>query len=142
MFRKGDGMYIAISYGAYLAIGLAATVWVARTLERGGRLFLVDTFQGNAPLADSVNRLLVVGFYLINVGYVTLMLHSSGTLDSARGAIELTCDKLGIVLLVLGAMHFFNVYLFNRMRKRGRGRIDSTGGPRVAGGWGEGKVLE
>jgi hypothetical protein len=142
MFRKGDGMYIAISYGVYLAIGLAATVWVARTLERSGRLFLVDAFQGNAPLADSVNRLLVVGFYLINVGYVTLMLHSSGTLDSTRAAIELTSDKLGVVLLVLGLMHFLNVYLFNRMRKRGRSRSDSTGSPRTAGGWADGKVLE
>jgi hypothetical protein len=142
MFRKGDGMYIAISYGVYLAIALAATVWVARTLERSGRLFLVDAFQGNAPLADSVNRLLVVGFYLINVGYVTLMLHSSGTLDSTRAAIELTSDKLGVVLLVLGLMHFLNVYLFNRMRKRGPSRSDSTGSPRTAGGWADGKVLE
>lgn len=138
-------MYIVISYAAYLAISLAATVWVARTLERNGRVFLVDAFQGNAELADSVNRLLVVGFYLINVGYATLALHTYATLDSTRGAIELICDKIGVVLLVLGLMHFFNLYVFHRLRRRGRSGQPRAG--RAPGAWSPeggplGKVLE
>ena len=59
---------------AYLAISVALTVWVARTLHRNGRVFLVDCFHGNTELADSVNHLLIVGFYLINVGFVSLAL--------------------------------------------------------------------
>jgi len=117
-------MYIATSYAVYLAISLALTVWVARTLERNGRVFLVDAFQGNTELADSVNRLLVVGFYLINAGYVTLALSTSGTLGTARAAMELVSDKIGVVLLVLGCMHFFNLYVFHRMRKRGLERSE------------------
>ena len=112
-------MYIVVCYAAYLALSLAATVWVARTLECNGRIFLVDAFHGNAALADSVNRLLVVGFYLINVGYVALALRTDATLDSTRASIELVCGKIGVVLLVLGLMHFFNLYVFNRLRKRG-----------------------
>jgi hypothetical protein len=138
-------MYIVGSYIAYLAISLSVTVWVARTLHRNGRVFLVDAFRGNAELADSVNHLLVVGFYLINVGYVTLALRTSQALANTREAIELVCDKIGVVLLVLGLMHFFNLYLFNRLRKRGwdgNGRRFSPGG-----GWGPegapiGKVLD
>jgi hypothetical protein len=80
----------------------------------------VDAFHGNTELADSVNHLLVVGFYLINIGYVTLALRTEGNLFSFRSAIELVSDKLGIVLLVLGGMHFFNLYVFSRMRKRSR----------------------
>jgi hypothetical protein len=113
-------MYIEISYLAYLAISLAVTVWVATTLHRNGRVFLVDAFHGNTELADSVNHLLVVGFYLVNVGYVTLALHTSMVLHSIREAIELVSDKIGVVLLVLGLMHFFNLYLFNRLRRRSR----------------------
>src|SRR5580692_3486278 len=101
-------MYIVGCYLAYLAVSLAATVWVARTLHRNGRSFLVDAFHGNADLADSVNHLLVVGFYLINIGYVTLALRTTADVATARGAIELVCDKVGVVLVVLGAMHFFN----------------------------------
>jgi hypothetical protein len=110
-------MYIETSYLIYLAISLGVTVWVARTLHDNGRIFLVDAFHGNTALADSVNRLLVVGFYLINVGYVAESLASNRRVDTLRAAIELVSDKIGMILLVLGAMHFFNLYLFNRFRR-------------------------
>lgn len=113
-------MYIVGCYAAYLLISLAVTVWVARTLHKNGRVFLVDAFQGNAGLADSVNHLLVVGFYLINIGYVTLALRTDANLVTLRSAIELVSDKIGVVLLVLGGMHFFNLYVFSRLRKRSR----------------------
>src|SRR5262245_32212195 len=112
-------MYIVVCYAAYLAISLATTVWVAQTLHRNGRSFLIDAFHGNRELADSVNHLLVVGFYLINVGWVALALRTQAEVGTARSAIELVCDKLGVVLIVLGLMHFFNLYVFNRLRKRG-----------------------
>jgi hypothetical protein len=116
----GANMYIIACYATYLAISLTATVWVARTLHHNGRSFLVDAFHGNRELADSVNHLLVVGFYLINVGYVTLALHTPAEVTTTRSAIELVCDKIGVVLIVLGVMHFFNLYVFNRLRRRGQ----------------------
>jgi hypothetical protein len=112
-------MYIVVCYFAYLAVSLATTIWVAQTLRRNGRTFLVDAFHGNRELADSVNHLLVVGFYLMNIGYVTLALHTAAQVQTARSAIELVCDKLGVVLIVLGVMHFLNLYVFNRLRRRG-----------------------
>jgi len=116
-------MYIVGCYITYLALSLAVTVWVAHTLHKNGRVFLVDTFHGNTELADSVNHLLVVGFYLINVGYVALALRTTDNLQSLRGSIELVSDKIGVVLLVLGGMHFFNLFVFSRMRKRSRANI-------------------
>lgn len=113
-------MFIVYSYFIYLAISLAVTIWVARTLHRRGRVFLVDAFHGQEDLADSVNHLLAVGFYLINVGYVTFTLRTSGTPANLRQAIELVSDKLGVVLLVLGVMHFFNLYVFSRIRTRAK----------------------
>src|SRR5207249_11209153 len=113
-------MYIEGSYFVYLAISLGVTVWVARTLYKNGKVFLVDAFGGNAELAGSVNHLLVVGFYLINVGYVAQALTSDRTVNSLRAAIELVSSKVGTILLVLGVMHFFNLYVFNRLRRRGQ----------------------
>jgi hypothetical protein len=116
-------MYIEGSYLVYLAVSLGVTVWVARTLYKNGRVFLVDAFQGNAELAGSVNHLLVVGFYLINVGYVTQALATDRNVDNLRGAIELVSSKVGTILLVLGVMHFFNIYVFNRLRHRGEPQV-------------------
>jgi hypothetical protein len=112
-------MTIGIStYLIYLALSIALTVWVARTLHKNGRVFLVDVFHGNEALADSVNHLLVVGFYLINFGYVSLALKLGYIVESAEQSIEALSVKVGMVLLVLGGMHFFNLFIFSRMRRR------------------------
>jgi hypothetical protein len=60
-----------------------------------------------------------VGFYLINIGYVTLALKYGAAAANAQQALETLSTKVGLVLLVLGAMHFFNLAVFSRMRKRG-----------------------
>ena len=109
---------VVASYVFYLAISIALTVWVARTLHKNGRVFLVDVFHGNEPLADSVNHLLVVGFYLINLGYVSLALKLGYDVKNAQEGIEALSSKVGMVLVVLGAMHFFNLFIFSRMRRR------------------------
>ncbi len=115
--------WIVITYLAYLAISVCLTVWVARTLHKNGRIFLVDSFLGNEGLADSVNHLLVVGFYLINIGFVTLALRDNTVVADAQGMLELLSTKVGLVLLVLGAMHFFNLLVFTLMRKRGLHKV-------------------
>lgn len=110
--------YIVATYLLYLAISVTITVWVARTLHSNGRVFLVDAFHGNEPLADSINHLLLVGFYLINIGYVSLALRSGDRAADLQELLEVLSTKVGIVMLVLGGMHFFNLYVFSRMRKR------------------------
>ena len=106
------------SYLFYLAASVSLTVWVASALHKNGRIFLVDTFHGNENLADSVNHLLVVGFYLINVGYISLMLKYGDKPTDTQSSLEFVSTKMGLVLLILGAMHFFNLYVFSRMRRR------------------------
>jgi hypothetical protein len=114
--------YAVGSYLSYLVLSIGLTVWVARTLSKNGRVFLVDSFNANAELADSVNHLLVVGFYLINIGYVTLALKYGARPTDMPGLIESLSTKVGLVLIVLGVMHFFNLYVFTKMRRRGQMR--------------------
>jgi len=111
-------MYIVYSYFVYLFISVTLTIWVAHTLHKRGAIFLVDAFHGNAELAASVNHLLVVGFYLINIGFVSLALKTQEVISNTRGAIEMVSDKVGFVMLILGGMHFFNLYVFTRIRNR------------------------
>jgi len=110
--------YTVYSYAAYLPLSVALTIWVARTLHRNGRIFLVDAFHGDEKRADSVNHLLVVGFYLINIGYVTLALKYGDKPDNLQSAIEFLSTKIGLVLVVLGVMHFFNMFNFDKMRQK------------------------
>src|SRR6476469_6658070 len=96
-------------YLAYLAVSVGLTVWVATTLARNGLVFLEDVFA-DARLAKAVNHLLVMGFYLLNLGYVVVAMRVAETIGSASAALETVSTKIGLVLLVLGVLHFANVY--------------------------------
>lgn len=115
-------MGVIFTYVIYMLISVGLTVGVGRALTRSGRVFLTDVFGGNESLADAVNRLLVVGFYLLNLGFVTLTMRTSGDIGSARQSLQLLSVKIGEVLLVLGALHFANLAVFARVRGRTRTR--------------------
>jgi hypothetical protein len=100
---------VEIAYALYLAITFAITIWVARTLHDNGALSLVQCFGHDAELARSTNHLLVVGFYLVNIGFITLTLSLGAEPTSLPEAIRFLSGKVGLAVLVLGGMHFFNM---------------------------------
>lgn len=104
-------------YLCYLALSVGLTAWVARTLYRNGHVFLDDAL-GDERLAKSVNHLLVVGFYLLNLGYATVAIRVANTVTTPATAVEALSVKIGLVLLVLGVVHFANLYVLNRYRRR------------------------
>ncbi|GAA0801637.1 hypothetical protein [Spirilliplanes yamanashiensis] len=108
--------YKVSMYLAYLVISVGLTIWVATTLSRNGLVFLEEVFS-DGKLARAVNHLLVVGFYLLNLGYVTVSMRSADNPVTAAGALETLSFKIGFVLLVLGVLHVFNVLALNRYRK-------------------------
>ena len=110
--------YIVITYSFYLIITIALTIWVARTLFKNGKVFLIDIFHGQKELADSVNNLLLVGFYLINIGYAVYTLQVTGRVTNFQEVIEKLSLKIGLIILILGGMHFFNLYIFFTLRKK------------------------
>jgi hypothetical protein len=111
-------MTMVWTYAAYLVLSLGLTVFVARTLHKNGRIFLVDSFGGNEKMADSVNHLLVVGFYLINIGFVSLALKYGAPAKNLQESVEYLSWKIGIVALVLGGMHFTNLLVFSLLRRK------------------------
>ena len=110
--------YTVITYCIYLPVSILLTVWVARTLFTHGRVFLIEIFRQDLTLADSVNKLLLVGFYLVNIGYAVYTLKIWGSIDSTQGLIETLAQKVGWIILVLGAMHFFNLFVLFNLRRR------------------------
>mgnify|MGYP000689964379 CR=1 FL=1 len=109
-----------VVYAVYTILSAMLTVWVAKTLHKNGRVFLLEAFRGDEERADAVNHLLVVGFYLINFGFILLFLKWGDRPHDVVAGIEYCASKLGFVMLVLGGMHFFNIYNFDKMRKKGR----------------------
>ncbi|HET9955225.1 MAG TPA: hypothetical protein VFQ61_12010 [Polyangiaceae bacterium] len=112
--------FLLLAYFIYAVASFALTVFLARTLFKNGEVFLEDVFPDNSRMAASVNRLLVVGFYLLNLGYAFLTLQSHETVNSALVAFEVLSSKLGQLLVTLGIVHFGNLFILHRMRRRGQ----------------------
>lgn len=100
---------VEASYAFYLLISIGITIWVARTLSKNGEVFLIRCFGHDAALAHSTNHLLVVGFYLVNIGFITLTLSFGNEPQTVPEAIRFLSSKVGLAVLVLGGMHFFNM---------------------------------
>jgi len=109
-----------ITYLLYIIITAAITIWVGHTLHKHGRPFVLDAFKGDEVRADAVNHLLLVGFYLVNFGFVMLFLRAGTPPQNAVDMIEYIATKNGIVLLALGFMHYFNMFNLNRLRRKGK----------------------
>jgi hypothetical protein len=106
------------TYAAYLLLTVPLVLWVGSTLRRNGRVFLLDVFDGDEELATAVNHLLVVGFYLVNLGYVSIALKVGAEVSTTTQAIEALSVKVGAVVLVLGVLHLGNLYVLNKLRRR------------------------
>lgn len=111
-------MGIVVTYVVYLLISVALTVFVGSALSRSGRIFLLDVFGGQVAPAQAASRLVVVGFYLLNLGFVTLTMRMSGEIGGARQVIQVLSVKIGEVLLVLGGLYLANIGFLTRLRRR------------------------
>lgn len=111
----GTNTYAVIASLVYVGVAVGLTVWLAQTLFRSGTAFLHDVFVDKPELADAVNRLLVVGFYMLNLGYALFILRASRSLDGFA-AVQFLVNRLALLLVTLAIVHFVNVSVFWRIR--------------------------
>ncbi|WP_298917878.1 hypothetical protein [uncultured Algimonas sp.] len=106
---------LGITYLIYVVISLSLTVWVGRTLNRNGKVFLNHLYEDAPHLVDAISNMLLVGFYLINIGFVayTLRISGVGPINWAQ-VIEFLAVKIGLIAIVLGVMHFALMFLLQR----------------------------
>jgi hypothetical protein len=127
---------VVLAYAIYLPVVLLLTLYVARTLFRNARVFMLDIFRGKTDIADATNKLFEVGFYLLNMGFALLILRIEGPraewnmdlqqyavptfLTTDQEVVEALAGKIGGFALYLGALLFLNLYLFFRGRRKSR----------------------
>ena len=116
---------IVLTYLIYLPIVLLLTLYVARTLFRNGRVFMLDIFKGKADIADATNRLFEVGFYLLNIGFALRIMQigprwDNDPFDTNQEVVETLAGKVGGFAIYLGVMLFLNLFLFFRGRRKAR----------------------
>lgn len=105
------------AYLTYLSICLGLTVWVAHVLFKNAQVFLDEIFKKKEAFSASVSHLLKIGFYLVNFGLILFLLQVSQTINNYQVLVEVLSIKIGTIILLLGALHFANVYLLFKLRR-------------------------
>jgi hypothetical protein len=109
--------YNFTAYLIYLPVVIILTWYVAHTLFKNSKVFMLDIFHGKAEIAVATNKLFETGFYLLNLGFAFwIMVIVENILDS-RTMLEILSAKIGGYCIYLGIMLFFNLYLFFRGRR-------------------------
>ncbi len=113
----------SLAYSIYLPVVIVLTWFVAYTLFRNARIFMIDIFHGREDLASATNKLFETGFYLLNVGYALIIMRIAQDLTNNQQLLEVMSRKLGGYSLWLGVMLFLNLYLFFRGRRISKQRM-------------------
>lgn len=107
-----------IAYLIYLTLTYLITVKVGWMFYRNGRVFILGLLQGNAALTDAINNILLVGYYLVNIGYATVMISTWQPIHDGLAMLTVIITMTGQILLSLGVMHCFNMLVIYFIGKR------------------------
>lgn len=102
---------LASVYLGYLVICIGLAIWAGNILQQNGRVFLIEHFKGSEEMADSLNKLLIAGFYLFSFGFIALALKYGARPETLDEGIEFLCSRTGFALIVLGFLHFIGIML-------------------------------
>ena len=94
------------TYAVYAVVSCSVTVWVARTLRLHVPRFFTSGNETKDKLTEAMTRLIIMGFYLVNFGAISLALKSDSRILDRLDAVELVSSKVGMVLLIQGIVHF------------------------------------
>ncbi len=112
--------YLLTTYLLYIAISMMMTIWVGRTLFVSGKVFLMEIFKNDELLVNSINKLLLIGFYLINLGYLLQNVTGRSKILTAVDSIEMLSEKIWVMAVVLGIVHFVNLFILFQLRSRSK----------------------
>lgn len=121
---------LGLTYLLYIGTSLTMTFWVGRTLNKNGHVFLMENYKDNEGLAKAINSMLLVGFYMINIGFISYTLKiQDGVPANYAQVLEFLSVKVGFIAIILGGMHFalmFALQKYSTSRVNHKERIGLT----------------
>lgn len=104
-------------YIVYLIIGILVTFFVGRDLHRKGYNLILDLF-GHEEFTRTINNILLVLYYLLNMGYISITLINIGEITTIIDLIEKLSIRVGLILFMLGSLHINNIITLQILSKR------------------------
>ncbi|MBP6385880.1 MAG: hypothetical protein KA313_01210 [Pseudarcicella sp.] len=107
-------MIAILTYIIYLIVSTYVAIIVGKKLHRDGSIWL-ESIVKEKSFSDKINNLLLMGYYLVNIGYIFYAIISFGELQTYSDILRVLSNKIGVILLILGYLHYQNlifIYIF------------------------------
>jgi len=108
-----------LAYTVYGLLTCYIILWVGRQFHQNGRVFIISLFGRDISLADTTNNLLLMGYYLFNIGYAIIQFSYWSQIQSLDELVSSIALKTGRLLFVLVGLHYLNmlsIYLFAKRK--------------------------
>ncbi len=69
-------------------------------------------------LCHQINKMLLIGYYLLNLGYCAMTIISWEKIQNSTQLIEIIATKSAIIILTIGFMHYINIFLLTKYIKK------------------------
>ena len=106
-----------ITYLIYIPITSFITIWVGYVLYKNGEPFILKQLNGDKQLTGYVNKILLAGYYLLNLGYCLWIIAGWDEIGGWAGVLQSLADTIGVIVLGLGIMHFINIFILQFIGK-------------------------
>lgn len=103
-----------IAYTLFLTIVIFIIIVVGKICYKNGNVFVAALLPGHEDLCIRINKLLLMGYYLLNIGYTTMTLISWQTIISTPQLVELIAYRSAIMICLLALMHYFNIFMITK----------------------------
>ena len=111
--------YNISAYIIYLACMVFIIGYVGRYFYTNGRVFIISLFGGNVSLADQINKLLLLAYYLFNIGYTFIKLRHWQKVNTIEQLLSSLARNIAVLVLILAVTHYFNmivIYFLSRSK--------------------------
>ena len=102
--------YNLLTYSIYIPITFVIMIKIGWLFYRHGEIYLIHLFQQNTQLVKSINNILLIGYYLTNLGYAIFSIAYWEQLNSIIQIINSLSYRLGIIIFGLAILHYNNVF--------------------------------
>jgi hypothetical protein len=105
------------AYIIFLALMVFIIVYVGRYFYTNGRVFIISLFHGNVSLADHINKLLLIAYYLFNIGYSFIKVKQWQKISTPEMMVSSLASNVGVLILILAVTHYFNMMVIYQLSK-------------------------
>lgn len=103
-----------IGYFIYLGITVFIIIKVGKICYKNGNVYVSELIPNHKDLCQKINQVLLMAYYLLNIGYCAMTLISWQKIESSAQLIETICIKSAIIICAISLLHYLNIIILTK----------------------------